>query len=234
MVAEGDGAVEQVGDDVADGRAGNDMMPHATDGIVEQHAHETVIEADGPAMDGSGGGQGNAGQFQPARDPAPLILSLTLAAEDQARLDRLREAHFPPERNFLAAHVTLFHHLPGAEHDAIAAGVAETCATVTAFPVRVARLQSLGRGVALGLDSGELLRLRAGLARRWAAWLTAQDRQGYRPHVTIQNKVDPAVARALLAKLSAGFAPWSAEATGLSLWWYRGGPWESAGGSPFG
>ena len=32
--------------------------------------------------------------------------------EDQAAFDRLRTAHFPPERNQLAAHLTLFHHLP--------------------------------------------------------------------------------------------------------------------------
>ena len=56
----------------------------------------------------------------------------------------MRDAHFPPERNFLAAHVTLFHHLPGPEHAAIAAALAAVCAEWTPFPVRVARLQSLG------------------------------------------------------------------------------------------
>ena len=145
----------------------------------------------------------------------------------------MRDAYFPPERNFLAAHVTLFHHLPGLEHDAVAAALAQARAAMKPFPVRVARLQSLGRGVALALESEELVRLRAGLARRWADWLTAQDRQGYRPHVTIQNKVDAKVAKALLAELSAGFAPWAATATGLSLWRYRGGPWEAAGDFPF-
>ena len=209
------------------------MVPDAADRVVEQNAHETVIEPDRPAVPGRNPGQGDASQLQPARDPAPLILSLTLAADDQARLDRLRDAHFPPERNFLAAHVTLFHHLPGPEHDAVAATLAEASASVAPFPVRVARLQSLGRGVALALDSDQLVRLRAGLARRWADWLTAQDRQGFRPHVTIQNKVDPAVAKALMAELSAGFAPWTVEATGLSLWRYRGGPWEAAGVFPF-
>ena len=177
--------------------------------------------------------QGDPGQFQPSRDPAPLILSLALAVEDHARLDRLRDAHFPPERNFLAAHVTMFHHLPGAEHDAIAAALKEACSETPPFQVRVALLQSLGRGVALALDSDALIRLRAGLARRWAAWLTAQDRQSYRPHVTVQNKVDPKLAKALLAELSFGFAPWTMAASGLSLWWYRGGPWETAGTFPF-
>ena len=53
-------------------------------------------------------------------DAAPLILSAVLDAPVQQRLDALRRAHFPPERNHLDAHVTLFHHLPGAEEDAVA------------------------------------------------------------------------------------------------------------------
>lgn len=185
-------------------------------------------------MSGGEARQSRAGEMQPALDAAPLILSLTLAAEDQARLDRLRDAHFPAERNFLAAHVTMFHHLPGQEHAAIGAALAEVAAGQAPFPVRVARLQSLGRGVALALEAEPLLRMRGALARRWADWLTAQDRQGYRPHVTIQNKVEAAVAKRLLAELSAGFAPWTVEAAGLSLWWYRGGPWENAGSYRFG
>ena len=31
----------------------------------------------------------------------------------QVHFDRLRELHFPPERNYLSAHLTLFHKLPG-------------------------------------------------------------------------------------------------------------------------
>ncbi|MEJ7664833.1 MAG: hypothetical protein WKG07_37635 [Hymenobacter sp.] len=42
----------------------------------------------------------------------------------------------------------------------------------------------------------------------------------------MQNKVDPAVARALLAELSAGFGRSDVQGTGLALWAYRGGPWE--------
>lgn len=177
--------------------------------------------------------QPDPGQLQPPRDPAPLILSLSLAPDDQARLNRLRDAHFPPQRNFLAAHVTLFHHLPGADLDAIIADAAAACAKTPIFQVRVARLQSLGRGVALTLEADPLLRLRASLARTWTNSLTAQDRQGYRPHVTVQNKVDPAVAKALLIELGKSFSPWEITATGLSLWHYRGGPWEPAGAHTF-
>jgi hypothetical protein len=42
----------------------------------------------------------------------PLIVTLLLDPEAQERSDRLRSAHFPAERNHVAAHVTLFHALP--------------------------------------------------------------------------------------------------------------------------
>ena len=43
---------------------------------------------------------------------APLIVTALIGEADFARLDGLRRAHFPPERNVLRAHLTLFHHLP--------------------------------------------------------------------------------------------------------------------------
>src|SRR6476469_7699644 len=46
-------------------------------------------------------------------DHRPLIVTLLLDDAAQQRFDALRTAHFPAERNHLAAHVTLFHALPG-------------------------------------------------------------------------------------------------------------------------
>ena len=42
----------------------------------------------------------------------PLIVTALLDEAAQERFDRLRREHFPPERSHLAAHLTLFHHLP--------------------------------------------------------------------------------------------------------------------------
>lgn len=166
-------------------------------------------------------------------DPAPLILTLALAPADQARFDHLRTAHFPAERNYLDAHVSLFHHLPGDEASAIAATLAIAAGARAPFAIAVTGLRSLGRGTAFTLAAPELARLRAELAALWAAALTAQDWQGFRPHITIQNKVDPAAARALLSQLSRDFAPFEVTATGLALWRYRGGPWEKEGDFAF-
>jgi len=167
--------------------------------------------------------------------PDPLVLTLALDGESQAWLDALRRAHFPPARNLVPAHVTLFHALPGGEITAILdALVAAAGAMPHAVPLRLGPPRFLGRGVALDVASPALAALRAGLAARFRPWLTRQDAQGWRPHATVQNKVPPETARALHAALLAGLAPREAEAEGLLLWHYRGGPWEAAARIGFG
>ena len=158
-------------------------------------------------------------------DAAPLILSAVLDEPVQQRLDALRRAHFPAERNHLDAHVTLFHHLPGAELDAVAAEIG-AAARRPAPPVDVTGPRSLGRGVAVTLASPELARIRADLARTWEPWLTAQDRTKRDLHVTVQNNVSPQEARALLAEPATRVVPERTRAVALALWRYRGGPWE--------
>ena len=163
---------------------------------------------------------------------APIIVTATFGAADHAWLDGLRRAHFPPERNHLAAHLTLFHHLPPSSAPELSRRLAEA----SRVPPPAAALtgpMSLGRGVALRVASEGLVAIRADLAAAFADLLTPQDRAGWRPHVTIQNKVDPAVARALAADLAA--APWPRPLvlSGLAAWWYRGGPWEPIRGWRF-
>lgn len=165
-------------------------------------------------------------------DLDPLVLTLRLDGPTQARFDDLRRRHFPPERNHLAAHVTAFHALPG---DRVADVLADLEALAPARPLGlvVSGVRFLGRGVAYDLTGAEAVALREALAARWRAWLTPQDRQRWRPHVTVQNKVEPARARALHAELAGDFTPGRASATGLALWRYRGGPWEPVAEVPF-
>ena len=94
------------------------------------------------------------------------------------------------------------------------------------MPLQVAGLQFLGQGVAYKVGSEALEQLHQELQQRWWPWLTPQDRQKRRPHVTIQNKVRPEVAKALYEELAAGFEPFETTGTGLQLWAYRNGPWE--------
>jgi len=83
-------------------------------------------------------------------------------------------------------------------------------------------------GVAFRIDSPDLIAIRARIADRFAALLTPQDQATPRLHVTVQNKVSPAEARALLADLARNFRPRPVEITGIAAYHYRGGPWEAA------
>lgn len=158
---------------------------------------------------------------------APLILTLGFHPDDQNRFDVLRQRHFPPERNHIPAHLTLFHHLPGSELGAVDHSIGLT-ARQPGFPVEVTGLRSLGRGVAYTFAAPPLLSLRSALARHWHDHLTAQDRQGWRPHLTIQNKAAPGEAAALLANMQVAFTPFTVRAEALLLWHYLGGPWRLA------
>ena len=146
----------------------------------------------------------------------------------QGRFDNLRELHFPPERNYLKAHLTLFHKLPGEREAEISTELREICRELEPFTLAATGLRFLGRGVAYELSSPQLPALRRELARSWEPWLGAQDRQGFKPHVTVQNKVSPEQARALHEELLATFSPFEIEGLGLLLWRYLGGPWEPA------
>ena len=167
------------------------------------------------------------------QDHDPLILTLRMDPNSFGRLDRLRRAHFPPERNFLDAHLTLFHALPGGEAPAIHVDLDDFCRTLAPLTLGFDSVRSLGRGVAVDVRCPELVRRRQALAGRWSGWLRRQDSQKLRPHVTVQNKVEPWKARALYESLSAGWEPFQGVGEGLSLWHYRGGPWEAAGYYPF-
>ena len=166
-------------------------------------------------------------------DSAPLILTLALDAAAQTYFNALRRQHFPPAINYLSAHLTLFHHLPGNQLAAVQAQLQAVAAGQRPLPLRVAGLRSLGRGVAFNLQNDALLTLHHRLQAAFAPHLTPQDQQKLQPHVTIQNKVAPTVARQLLADLQADFAPFGAVGTGLHLWAYKGGPWESVAEFPF-
>jgi 2'-5' RNA ligase len=152
----------------------------------------------------------------------------------QEHFDRLRERHFPPERNYLRAHLTLFHKLPGEREAEISAELREICREHEPLTLAVTGLRFLGRGVAYELSSPEISALRRELTRNWKPWLGAQDRQGIKPHITVQNKVSPERARVLHQELQAAFSPFEVKGVGLSLWRYLGGPWELAHTYPFG
>jgi 2'-5' RNA ligase superfamily len=159
-------------------------------------------------------------------DVAPIIVAALFGAQDQAFFDGQRTRYFPPERNHLSAHLTMFHHLPPSTADEVKHRLSQEARGVPAPVARIAGLLSLGRGVAYRIDSPDLATIRERLADAFAGLLTPQDQAGWRAHVTVQNKVEPAVAKAMLADLQTGFVPRPVAIAGLAAYWYRGGPWE--------
>jgi len=128
----------------------------------------------------------------------PLVVTLEIDDAAQARFDRERTALFPTGRTAVGAHVTLFHALPSAQEPDVITDLTAAASTHEPFEIEVRELMSLGAGVAYRL---------------------------FRPHVTVQNKVSPEVARRTLAELRERFAPFLITARALRLWRYDGGPW---------
>ncbi|WP_296164696.1 2'-5' RNA ligase family protein [uncultured Brevundimonas sp.] len=157
-------------------------------------------------------------------DAPPLIVTAALDEGSFAWFDDLRQAHFPRHRNQVPAHVTLFHALPGQNEREIVGILRAACQQRRPFPIDVRGPWSLGRGVAYRLASPDLEALRSELADVFGPWLTRQDQAPYRPHITVQNKVEPDDARTLLEHLQQTFEPFDILAEGLLLWRYLGGP----------
>ena len=157
---------------------------------------------------------------------APIIVTALFGKADQAWFDDQRRTYFPPERNQLDAHLTMFHHLPPSAADEVKRRLSAETRGIPPPDARVAMPFSLGRGAAYRIDSPELEHIRARIADAFTGLLTPQDQAGWRPHVTVQNKVEPKEARALLTELTHGFQPRPVIIAGLAAWWYRGGPWE--------
>lgn len=161
-----------------------------------------------------------------------LILTLRLDPEATLRFQNARSAHFPSERDVVPAHLTLFNRLPGWAVDDLRLRLHRIAQATPPMPARVVGVMALSRrGAAYRLEVPGLEALRARVGAGYD--LSAQDRGRRRPHVTVQNRVDPDRAAATVAALQAGFAPFDARAEGLDLWWYRRGPWEAAGAFPF-
>jgi hypothetical protein len=159
---------------------------------------------------------------------APVIVTATMGVSDFAWANGLRRAHFPPERNVLPAHITLFHHLPPARLPQLSRLLAAITRGERAPVARLSELMFMGKGVAFRLESPDLLAIRARIADWFSADLIAQDRQNPRLHITVQNKVAPETARALHSALAKEFRPRPIVIDGLAAWHYLGGPWQLA------
>jgi hypothetical protein len=161
-----------------------------------------------------------------------LIVTAEIGQPDQGWFEGLRRAHYPPERNHIPAHLTMFHALPPSSESEVQSRL--KALAKEARPVATIHgLMDLGGGVAFRIVSSDLESIRRELSEDFRGLLSAQDSGGWRPHVTIQNKVAPKLARALKEALEGDFRPRPLLISGLGLHRYLGGPWERIGVYPF-
>jgi hypothetical protein len=156
---------------------------------------------------------------------APLIVTALFGDGDNGWLQEMRRAHYPPERNLVPAHLTLFHQLP----PSLEAELSDRLAIATAAPpptARIANVIDLGQGTAFAVESAALEAIRADLADAFYGLMMPQDLAPWRPHITIQNKVTTREAKALQQQLRVDFEPRPLKLRALASWRYLGGPWE--------
>ncbi|WP_339690175.1 2'-5' RNA ligase family protein [uncultured Parasphingorhabdus sp.] len=160
-------------------------------------------------------------------------MTALMGKQDLAWADGLRRRHYPPDRNRIGAHITLFHHLPPQALDEIKSAVVTLTAIMPKPEAMLSGLIHLGNGVAYRLHAPELLDLRMELADRFAGLLVAQDQQTPRLHITVQNKVNPGEAQLLFEQLSGEFEPRPFTIRGIGLHYYADGLWQDIGAWSF-
>lgn len=157
-----------------------------------------------------------------------LIITAEIADADYSWLEGLRRAHYPFERNQVKAHLTIFRSLPPSAETELRTRLSKIVRQ-DAPSASIEGLMDLGGGVAFRVVSTDLDRIRDELAGDLFGLLGVQDVDGWRPHITIQNKVSLKIARALKQSLESRFRPRQLRITGLELNRYLDGPWELLG-----
>ena len=158
--------------------------------------------------------------------PAPFIVTAELPVDIFAWANGLRTEHFPPERNFLKAHVTLFHSFAPSLREELPRYLSRMAAEFAPPAADLKGLMDLGSGTALAIRSPAMLAVRQLIADHFWDMLTKQDQGGKKLHITVQNKVSRAAALALQAELADRIQPRSFAFTGLGLHIYRRPHWE--------
>jgi hypothetical protein len=161
--------------------------------------------------------------------PTPFIVTADLPPAIQGWADGLRRAHYPPERNKISAHVTLFHAFAPSLRDELRGVLAGLAGEFAAPTATLSGIMPLGTGTALAIDSPGMLWVREMIAEHFHGALTSQDSHAPRLHITIQNKVTAQTAKVLQRQLAATLEPRSFTFHGLGLHLYRDTHWDTVG-----
>ncbi|GMN02863.1 2'-5' RNA ligase family protein [Erythrobacter sp. MTPC3] len=163
----------------------------------------------------------------------PFIVTAKLPPGVHDWANALRKEHFPPERNHLHAHVTMFHSFAPSLLEELKTFLPLIAKEFAPPQACISGLMDLGKGTAIRLETPQLLAIRAMIADHFQGSLIEQDLHEPRPHITIQNKVSKQEARALQAALAPTIEEREFRFPALELHRYLGGPWEAVKAIPF-
>ena len=164
------------------------------------------------------------------------IVTAWIHPDDLHCFHRARSKFFPGHRNFLSAHLTLFHHIrPGVRDRFIERARRLVEDYPTPFPPLLIKPPfSMGKGVAYGIEAPPLIELRRPLRDHFGPALTEQDARPWKkPHITVQNKVSRAEAERLARHLLRIYRPGHLRVLGLEFHRYDYGPWTLLGRAGF-
>lgn len=132
----------------------------------------------------------------------PIVITLTLDKQTHHFLTSLRKKYFPPHRNHLEAHVTLFHAIPAHRYHEVSQEIQTICSRTAPWEVFVSEPRRMGNsGVMVSVRDRrqsiewlhrKLLKFLEDGIKEDRDRLTEQDKKhwGKVAHVTIQNKVE--------------------------------------------
>ncbi|RYY14119.1 MAG: hypothetical protein EOO04_30760 [Chitinophagaceae bacterium] len=93
----------------------------------------------------------------------PLVLTFAMDPDSKERLDLWRQIHFPPERNHLSSHLTIYHQLPGQEITRIDAMLKEFAQTHQSLTINFTELKTRQGFVGISVVSPTMLETKAEL-----------------------------------------------------------------------
>ncbi len=161
-------------------------------------------------------------------EKAVYILTLTTTPSLHDSINALRKKYFPPQLNRTPAHLTLFHALPHSRLDSIISTLETLGASTAPFTINTSAPFRMRRGVGVnvGVGADRAKRVHKELRDAWLEFLSEQDSGGWKPHWTVQNKVDSEEeAAGAYEEIRGDFKGAEGRATGMGLWRYERGRW---------
>lgn len=229
--------------------------------ITTAMSHPQPLSYSAALGQGSGSSQQNTTRYVPSntaassdrpeparpakREPSPSHVPQTGSVEDNVyvltlltdrahhdRMTALRKRYSPPRINKLAAHLTLFHALPGSKlESSIVPSIEKLAARTSPFRVVADSPFRMKRGFAISISEGgkQGSNVHRSLQGPWKAegFLSEQDAGGARLHYTLMNKVDDELeVSGAYHELVENWQGDEGTVEGLALWRYERGYWK--------